>query len=93
MATAVWASGSRNSHPTACELSRLARVIDHDRHPQRATWQASFDQELALEQLIVFAVPLAVRRQIPAIDLTPVIDVTSGSDGVVHMTVDRLDHL
>ena len=49
----------------------LAGLINNHRHPHCASQQASLDQELALEELVVFAVSLAVRRQVPMVDLAP----------------------
>ena len=64
----------------------LAGLINHW-HPHCASRQARLDEELALEELVVFAVSLAVRRQVPLIDLAPVIEIAARADRAVHMVV------
>ena len=69
----------------------LAFLVDDDRHADGAPWQAGIDKHLALEELIVLAVALAVAREIPAVDDAPVLGVGGRLDLPVHLAVGGRD--
>src|ERR1700734_2922233 len=66
----------------------FAAEVADDRHQQRLPGKAALDQELALEQGVDLAVPLAVDRIIPMVERrTPMVEVADRFDRVVHLVV------
>src|SRR5215217_8144269 len=75
---------------TACPS---APVVDHHRHPHRATRQALLGEHLALEELVVLTVAVAVLGQVPAIHHPPMVLVRERLDRRVDMPVDGIDRV
>ena len=66
----------------------FALLVAHHRDQQRLARPSGVDQHLALQKHVVFAVAVAVCRQRPFLDHTPVIHVGHRLDGLVDPLVD-----
>src|SRR5215204_3430001 len=71
----------------------LALVVDHHHHPHRATRQALLGEHLALEELVVLTVAVAVLGQVPAIHHPPMVLVRERLDRRVDVPIDGLDRV
>src|SRR5262245_7392709 len=66
----------------------LALLVAHDGDEEGLAWPSGIDQHLALQQHVVFAVTVTVRRQRPLLDHAPMIHVGHRLDGLVDPFVD-----
>ena len=66
----------------------FALLVAHHRDQQRLARPSGVDQHLALQQHVVLAVAVAVRRQRPFLDHAPMIHVGHRLDGLVDPAVD-----
>src|SRR5215217_4303133 len=75
---------------TACPS---APVVDHHRHPHRATRQSLLGEHLALEELVVLTVAVAILGQVPAIHDPPMVLVRERLDRRVDVPIDGIDRV
>src|SRR3954447_13706414 len=68
-------------------------AVEHHRHAHRTPGQAALGEQLALEDLIVLAIAVAVVRKVPAVDDAPVLPIGHRLDAFVHLAVDDGERL
>src|SRR5918993_4607485 len=72
---------------------RFTVLIDHGRHAQGSPGEPCRNEPLALDELEVLAVAIAVLGKVPAIIHTPVLLIADRLDGCIRLAIDAGERL